>query len=209
MTRARPSPTAISLAAALLMSAAPTAMPMLAWWRPTGPFATPLRLHCAGERIDIELAAEVDGAYRVSIADETIALKIVPDDGPRLRFLVGDLEREAAYVVAEPGTLVHIALDRDDFAFEDVTLAAAVQAQQAAGGDVRAPMNGAIVDVHVQVGDRVAKGQALVILEAMKMRHEIIAPAAGRVLSVAVKKGDQAQARRTLVELALDEGDGR
>mgnify|MGYP000115579305 CR=1 FL=1 len=46
-----------------------------------------------------------------------------------------------------------------------------------------------ILSVNVNVGDTVAEGQVLMILEAMKMENEIMAPKAGKVTSVNVQKG--------------------
>ncbi|SDA15684.1 Biotin-requiring enzyme [Ruminococcus sp. YE71] len=67
--------------------------------------------------------------------------------------------------------------------------AAPAAAPVADGTKVSAPMPGTILDVKVSVGDTVAEGQALAILEAMKMENDINAPCAGKVLSVNVQKG--------------------
>jgi geranyl-CoA carboxylase alpha subunit len=66
---------------------------------------------------------------------------------------------------------------------------------------VVAPMNGAIISVLVQPGDRVGKGQRIVVLEAMKMQHEISAERDGTVDKILVKPGDQVATRQLLVEL--------
>jgi biotin carboxyl carrier protein len=66
------------------------------------------------------------------------------------------------------------------------------------GEKVTAPMPGTILDVKVSVGDSVTKGQALMILEAMKMENEIVAPCDGKVTSVTVKKGDTVNSSDTL-----------
>ena len=58
-----------------------------------------------------------------------------------------------------------------------------------AGEQVKSPMPGNILSVNVNVGDTVAEGQVLMILEAMKMENEIMAPKAGKVTSVNVQKG--------------------
>ena len=57
------------------------------------------------------------------------------------------------------------------------------------GEAVNAPMPGTILDVKVNVGDSVKKGQVLMILEAMKMENEIMAGVDGVVTSVGVTKG--------------------
>jgi propionyl-CoA carboxylase alpha chain/3-methylcrotonyl-CoA carboxylase alpha subunit len=61
----------------------------------------------------------------------------------------------------------------------------------ASDGSLRAPMPGRIVAVQVESGQAVAKGRPLVVLEAMKMEHALIAPFDGTVSELAVKVGDQ------------------
>ena len=58
-----------------------------------------------------------------------------------------------------------------------------------AGEAVNAPMPGNILKVNVKAGDAVKEGQVLVVLEAMKMENEIMAPKAGTVTQVLVSKG--------------------
>ena len=57
------------------------------------------------------------------------------------------------------------------------------------GTKVTAPMPGTILDVKVSVGDTVTAGQALFVLEAMKMENDVNSPAAGKVLSINTTKG--------------------
>lgn len=60
----------------------------------------------------------------------------------------------------------------------------------APGGEtINAPLPGNILDVKVAAGDSVKSGQILMILEAMKMENEILAPHDGVIASVAVQKG--------------------
>ena len=68
-------------------------------------------------------------------------------------------------------------------------------------GTILAPMPGKIVGIAVAAGDRVAAGDLLVVLEAMKMEHRIEAPAGGAVERVAVAVGDVVAAGAELVVL--------
>ncbi len=61
--------------------------------------------------------------------------------------------------------------------------------QNAVNGSLKAPMHGSVVDLLVDVGDMVKKGDTLVVMEAMKMEHTIVAPADGAVSEFFFEKG--------------------
>ncbi|AVT04000.1 acetyl-CoA carboxylase biotin carboxylase subunit [Paracidovorax avenae] len=73
---------------------------------------------------------------------------------------------------------------------------------QAEGGRLTAPMPGKVVSFAVRAGDRVAKGQALAVMEAMKMEHTIAAPADGMVEELLYAPGDQVTEGAELLRLA-------
>jgi biotin carboxyl carrier protein len=68
-------------------------------------------------------------------------------------------------------------------------------------GVIRAPMPGRIVAVAVTAGAAVTAGQTLIVLEAMKMEHALVAPAQGEVTEVLVSQGDQVAEGATLARL--------
>lgn len=79
---------------------------------------------------------------------------------------------------------------------------AAPKATGTAGGTkVTAPMPGTILSVNVTVGQKVSEGQAVVILEAMKMENEIPAPTSGTVASINVEKGSTVETGSVLITL--------
>lgn len=67
--------------------------------------------------------------------------------------------------------------------------AAAAPAAVAAGTPVTAPLPGNVLGVKVNVGDAVKAGQLLVLIEAMKMENEVLAPADGVVKQIVANKG--------------------
>ncbi|WP_323000112.1 acetyl/propionyl/methylcrotonyl-CoA carboxylase subunit alpha [Castellaniella sp.] len=120
----------------------------------------------------------------------------------RLRIRLGDTEARAeAYL---QGTRLDLFTDgrRHTLDWQDPIALATGQADDAGGG-LTAPMPGKILSVSVAAGDTVRQGQALVVMEAMKMEHTIDAPHDGVVQEVFYAVGDQVAEGVTLI--ALDE----
>ncbi len=66
---------------------------------------------------------------------------------------------------------------------------------------VESPMPGKILSVKASVGTAVKKGEVILILEAMKMENEVVAPEDGTVASINVSAGDAVEAGDTLATL--------
>ena len=73
-------------------------------------------------------------------------------------------------------------------------------------GQIRAPMDGAVVDILCESQQSVSKGTTLAILEAMKMEHPIKADKDGIVNAVHIQVGDQVKTRHLLIEIADSDG---
>ena len=83
-----------------------------------------------------------------------------------------------------------------------VTATPAAPAAPGAAGDVFAGMGGVVVEVHVVVGQTVAPGDRLLVLEAMKMKSPVIATRAGQVTRVLVAPRDAVEGGQVLVTIA-------
>ena len=79
--------------------------------------------------------------------------------------------------------------------------AAAAPAAVAQGYAIKTPLPGVIIDVKVNVGDMVKKGDTVVILEAMKMENNINADREGKVVAIQAAKGDTVADGAVLVVL--------
>jgi 3-methylcrotonyl-CoA carboxylase alpha subunit len=89
------------------------------------------------------------------------------------------------------GETDHVFAARGAAAIVSLDLLAHAGEAEAEGGRLTAPMPGKVVSIAVKAGDRVSKGQALAVMEAMKMEHTIAAPANGTVAEVLYAPGDQ------------------
>lgn len=65
---------------------------------------------------------------------------------------------------------------------------------------IKAPMPGLILDIHIKPGDEVSEEDPLLILEAMKMENSIVSPTSGIVKSISVSKGDTVTKNQLLIE---------
>lgn len=97
------------------------------------------------------------------------------------------------YVVTLNGKNYEVEVEETDAVITAVTDAApapaAAPAAAADGQKVLSPMPGTILSVNVSVGSAVKAGEVILILEAMKMENEIVAPCDGTVKQLAVQKG--------------------
>ena len=74
----------------------------------------------------------------------------------------------------------------------------------AIGGNLTAPMPGKLLSFAVKTGDKVVAGQALAVMEAMKMEHTVAAPGNGTVAELLYAPGDQVAEGAPLLRLTLD-----
>ena len=70
-------------------------------------------------------------------------------------------------------------------------------------GEVGAPIPGAVTIVHVEQGEKVAKGERLLVMEAMKMQTTVYAPIAGTVKRLAVSPRDNVEARDSIAHYRI------
>ncbi|MBE6948359.1 MAG: biotin/lipoyl-binding protein [Ruminococcaceae bacterium] len=107
-------------------------------------------------------------------------------------------EYEAAMPVAAPVAAAPAAVAAPAAA----PAAAAAPVAVGAGEPVNAPLPGIVVNVKVSAGQAVKKGDVLVIIEAMKMENEVLAPRDGTVSQVVAAKGANVETGAPLVVLA-------
>jgi 3-methylcrotonyl-CoA carboxylase alpha subunit len=104
--------------------------------------------------------------------------------------------------VLDDGRGAVVFLDGESWVFEAIDPLAPPAGADAAGGRLTAPMPGRVVQVLVSAGDTVRQGQAMIVVEAMKMEHTIAAPRDGTVAAVHFAPGDPVEEGTELIALA-------
>lgn len=92
-------------------------------------------------------------------------------------------------------------IKRKDVLPEEMSVSELIESSGIVSNSVKAPMPGRIVDVLVEAGQEVKKGDVLVILESMKMENQILSPKDGVIKEIFVGKTDMVDGSKTLVEL--------
>ena len=168
-----------------------------AWWPNSVHHAVVLAFADGEERVEVRLSGPFD-ALSVDIhGRRTGARAERTGDGWMLD--TGSQRITARVVRAGEDRLVFARGLRRRLRYLDPLAHAGEEAERA--GHLAAPMSGTVVAVPVAVGDRVERGAALVVLEAMKMEHTIVAPAAGIVSAVNFAVGDRVPEGADLVDL--------
>jgi 3-methylcrotonyl-CoA carboxylase alpha subunit len=142
--------------------------------------------------------ATVDGtAHRVGSVAAIAGASIAGATVETLDVVIDGVARRA--VVARTRDRIHVALAGHAWTFERVDDAQGGGAGGAGSGTVVAPMPGKVVKVLVAVGDAVTAGQALVVVEAMKMETTLVAEIDGHVKSVTAEAGAMVDAGTIVV----------
>jgi geranyl-CoA carboxylase alpha subunit len=168
-------------------------------WSSTGIAVWPLRLTLSDIHHSASIKAVGPDGYSVLLGKEEVEVAIVERGERWLRFSAFGLQQTARFALQDE--MLHLDLDGTSVAVRETALDAAASGRRDGSSRLVAPMNGAIISVLVQPGDRVGKGQRIIVLEAMKMQHEISAERDGTVDKILVKPGDQVATRQLLVEL--------
>ena len=177
-------------------------------WRPHGITVRRFDFEYQGKSLQAHLSYLHDGALQLAFGgvSSALAFDALPLQGAHNSGIRMDLRfngQRQTVQTWQVGENVHIFCALG--ATQIVEIDALAHAGEAAheGGRLTAPMPGKVVSFAVKAGDTVTKGQALAVMEAMKMEHTIAAPADGTVAELLYAPGDQVNEGAELLKLAL------
>jgi 3-methylcrotonyl-CoA carboxylase alpha subunit len=171
-------------------------------WRLNGFAGRGLTLRCGREQREVALEYGPGGVH-LSSGPWQGRLAIDACEGTRIRLRLG--EQALAADVLRDGEALHVFAGGRHRVFSVVDPVAATAESDQDEDRLCAPMPGRVVAIHACAGERVRRGQLLLVIEAMKMEHAIVAPHDGAVEALRYRVGDQVEAGATLVSLSATE----
>ena len=167
----------------------------------------------SGKEHVVEIHEDASGAFAVVVDGRASEAEAVATGGSNAKGRVGrgatsvriGASMVELWLEAEPPTVGVIANGRRFFAkveSERMRIQAADKGGRGGEGTVKSPMPGRVVRVLVGEGDLVKEGQAVVVVEAMKMENELAAACAGKVSKIHVAPGATVEGGAALVEIA-------
>ena len=173
-------------------------------WRSHGLVQRRFAFDFHGEPAQALLTYQHDGALHLAVgegADQVAGSLAFKAQGAECIDLQFADQRRTVSVYAQ-GETEHIFAAHGATEIIEIDLLAHAGETQQEGGRLTAPMPGKVVSFAVQAGDKVTKGQALAVMEAMKMEHTIAAPQDGVVAELLYAPGDQVTEGSELLKLA-------
>ncbi len=172
-------------------------------WSSSGPLATRYIYASRDREYDVTVSPLSRDSYSVVHGERSIDIRISSREEGCVTLTVSGRKRRVYWQVPDLGR-IHVAVSDQGATLVNL-LGQRVGAGEAEGqGTVRAPMHGVLLEVDVEVGRVVAKGDRLAVLEAMKMQHEILAEVDGVVREVAAAVGQQIAADELILEIEAD-----
>ena len=157
-----------------------------------------IKLQMGEQTYGLQVLAKNDGLH-VSWNEQQATLQILHQQENLLTYIWQGIRRSVAYV--QQGDTLFLDRGNGNLTIQHTTYAPPASADTAGDGQIRAPMDGAIVNVLVNAGDSLSKGQTLLILEAMKIQQQIKADVDGVVAEIIGQVGQQVKKRQVLLKI--------
>jgi geranyl-CoA carboxylase alpha subunit len=178
--------------------------PQLRDWSSASPLVS-RRQYVHGEQVhDLAVMPIGRNRYRVFDAQQSVAVELLSMADTTAHVGINESQHVARYHRPEEGRL-YLSIDGRAAQYRDMIRLDGAQDKSVGSGRITAPMHGLLLEVRVAVGETIAAGQTLAVLEAMKMHYEIVADTAGEVTQIMAVAGKQVAADDLLVEITVSQ----
>ena len=175
-------------------------------WRAWGESRTHFRLIAGELPVEGYAVTAGRGAFRIELPGRSFDCAVSSREGDAIVFVCGERRIKAAVKVGADE--IGVFANGQSYVFERPGPADAHSDEPVATGRVVSPMTGLVKVVAAKAGARVARGDLLAVIEAMKLEHSITAAQDGTVAGVFVSAGEQVQEGQELLRFAEAQTDG-
>ncbi len=183
----------LAIAAALFINASSQSS-----WNTGIALSLPLKLKHDEQQLQVSVKRD-QNQVEVEICGQTSTIQILEQTAQKLVYDVNGVRRSIDYVL--DGNHLFLDAVNGNIAIENATYAPPETSDVAGDGKIRAPMDGAIINILVNAGDTVTKGQTLLILEAMKIQQQIKSDVDGVVDEIIGQVGQQVKKRQLVLNI--------
>ena len=176
----------------------------LSGWRHWTAAKQYITLEAGDTRTELRVTSLGHGRFEAETDNGLVTLELMATSGTSYRVTHDGLRRNVNIVVS--ANTVTVFWDGRSYSFDLPDSLAGTDADQAGGDAVIAPMPGLVKVVSTKAGATVSKGDALLVLEAMKMEHTLTAPRDGVVAEVLASVDDQVTDGMLLLALEPEDG---
>ncbi|RZF50741.1 acetyl/propionyl/methylcrotonyl-CoA carboxylase subunit alpha [Acinetobacter halotolerans] len=160
----------------------------------------PLRLKYADQQLMLHVQSN-HHQVTVQLCDQHATVDLIDIVDGTIVYQANGIRRKLNYVLDQ--NQLYLDAGNGNIVIENSTYAAPEAAEVIGDGKIRAPMDGAIVNLLVNVGDTVSKGQTLLVLEAMKIQQQIKSDVDGVVDELIGQVGQQVKKRQLLLNVSI------
>ncbi|MFN3194762.1 MAG: biotin/lipoyl-containing protein [Chlorobiota bacterium] len=152
------------------------------------------------ELLELE-SNQIDNNYTVKIDDNTFSFRIVNKESNKLELIIDDNSEEVYYTSHKDKIFLHF--NGKQHIFQKVENELELEGSEFSENveNIIPPMPGTIIKVNFDIGDNVNEGDAVVVVEAMKMETNLYTRISGKVTEVNVKEGDRVDSEDVLVKI--------
>jgi geranyl-CoA carboxylase alpha subunit len=151
----------------------------------------------------VSVSPKSNSAYDARIKDFSKIIEVVKKEAHMIVLIADNKKYEINYFLSE-NRLLFINLDGNNLEFLNKSSSSGFNINNDSNGILSSPMHGKLLDILVKKGSKVVKGMPLVIIEAMKMQHQIEAESEGVVNEIFVNPGKQVVSDQKILEIHLD-----
>merc|ERR1712137_41764 len=161
-------------------------------------FSHTVQLKQGDDVLDIEVSQNEDNSvWNIKIGDESLTVSASLNDDHSISAHVNNHATKATVVQQEDSLYIF----HKDEVYQLSLPEPSFTSSSLSSGSLVSPMPGRIIKINVSEGQEVKEGDCLMIMEAMKMEHQIVATASGKVTNIFYKVGDLVEAKKVLIDI--------